>query len=433
MRMLDFQRLKIMALKQMPSLEDLFLVTEFKTTRADSECLTAYATLVAKDTPLVMFNEKFMAGLAEKEQAAVCIHELLHIVFGHLHTHTGTDGQVANVMMDVLINRSINDLPKGAITHLNIAHHIFGDLLKIDAKTRNEFAPLIAKLHEKSYIQHHPWPSTLQPAWDLHLTQLIDYFCICRDFLRQKFGIELDTAKISTIDIPGPPGILDSLSDEMVEKILDKLKHGGGDYGSDTWQLARDLEQTLNYRRAVPWSEVLKDALSESAHGKMGITPSWRRPSRRFGPLSSGLKHLGINIVVIVDTSGSVSGKRLTEVGEELSGLVDLGLVTGGFPVIYGDVGEAGIQHFDGTLDPMQCKGGGGTNMNPLIKSALTKFGPDVTIMVFTDGEIPPFDYSIVVDPEKLVWLVSNVYGNRWKSYMQEQPGRVIDVSVDKR
>lgn len=430
---LDVNAVKSAMIRSTPALEDLAMAAEFRVTRAESECKTAYVTMVAKDTPLVVFNEKWMETLPFDQQAAVCKHEFLHVVFGHMHSHLGVEQYAFNVMADVLINRHIENLPDCALTDRNIAQHIFGQLLTIGKKGQELFEPLLAKLRAKNYLRYGPWPAVLSPAHDLHLSQLIDYFHICVDFLRRDLGVE-PPILVTLDDSPPADGMVDSISEEMLESILKKAQHSPRGYGTGTpYAFIRDLQTTLNYRRAVPWPEALKDALSESASGKIGQVPSWRKPSRRFGSLSSGVKSLGVDIVVVVDTSGSVDPSRVNEVAEELTGLMDSGFITGAFPVIYGDIDVGGYQMFSGSIQWEAVRGGGGTDMNPLIAHAIKAFGTECTVLVFTDGEIPPYKEYVGINPSKLVWLVCNHYGDRWKEFMKDQPGRVIDVSIGRK
>jgi len=422
--MLPIQSLTAEMLKEFKGLEDLVLLTEIRLTRADTYCGTAFATFDGKE-PLIVFNEKFMGDLSPKEQVAVCIHEFFHLLFGHLHTHLSVDGHTKNIMADVLINALIKDLPSSALTHKNIATHIFGSLLTVSKDSQKLFEPLVSTLAGEGLIYRGYWPACMNPAPYLHLSQLIRYFEHCKSFLRSEFGIELDMTKFVTLDGAAAGDVdtlsgTDSLNGELLAKILDKLDSGTG-YGNASNTLARYLKQEIYHKNKVPWQTALRDAILGEGIGSN--VPSWRRPSRRFGLLSSGKRSIGISIVVIIDTSASILARRFGEIAKELQGLVSCGLVDLGFPIIYGDTTEAGISYFDGDLDAKQCRGGGGTDMSPLVAFAAGRFGLENTFIVLTDGEIPEY-VECGVPHDQLVWLVDG-HKSPDKSLM---PGMVIDV-----
>jgi predicted metal-dependent peptidase len=121
---------------------------------------------------------------------------------------------------------------------------------------------------------------------------------------------------------------------------------------------------------------------------------SYRRPSRRQGQVGDGkvvlpsLRQPAPRVVVVVDTSGSISDTMLSQALAEVRGILEAAGQREGVRVLAVD---AAIQSCRRVFRPEQVElaGGGGTDMRVGLEAA-TKMRPRPdTIVVITDGYTP--------------------------------------------
>ena len=142
---------------------------------------------------------------------------------------------------------------------------------------------------------------------------------------------------------------------------------------------------------SVNWKKLLRQYLQEATE----LRPIFTRPPRRFpeliGVIPGRIHHLSCaRVMVVIDTSGSMSSQVLKAIATEVEYLIKLYDVTivqcdfqiqGVYPVTRGSmVWKEMIQYF---------KGRGGTDLRPPFTSGLLgKINPDV-VLFFTDGYGP--------------------------------------------
>lgn len=135
-----------------------------------------------------------------------------------------------------------------------------------------------------------------------------------------------------------------------------------------TGHLPGDIERMMEelFEPVLPWRNILRRFMTEKRNDDF----SWKRGNRRF--IAQGLylpsrlsdDAMG-EIVVVIDTSGSIGDKELTEFGSEIKGIVDE-VRPSKVRVIYCDSRIAHIDEF-GPDDDLQfaAHGGGGTDFRP--------------------------------------------------------------------
>lgn len=148
--------------------------------------------------------------------------------------------------------------------------------------------------------------------------------------------------------------------------------------------VARLVEGITNPQ--VPWRDVLREFVSRRARGDY----SWSSPNRRLicqGLYLPGLlsEELG-DVVIAVDTSGSVTARQLAVFASEMEGVLET------FPgcvltILYHD---SKVQHVhrwspsDGPLK-LEPKGGGGTDHRPVFEWVERQAGDAPCLICFTD------------------------------------------------
>jgi predicted metal-dependent peptidase len=126
-----------------------------------------------------------------------------------------------------------------------------------------------------------------------------------------------------------------------------------------------------------------KDELARFVHAnRKSDTRTWNRPSRRVPGLSGWNREIDTNIVICIDTSGSVTQKMLSGFVAECRAIVEISGVTA--VVISADAAVSEIVQ-PGDALPVTLKGGGGTNFAPALREA-ENYEPN-GIIYLTDGD----------------------------------------------
>jgi predicted metal-dependent peptidase len=215
-------------------------------------------------------------------------------------------------------------------------------------------------------------------------------------------------------------------AEQIYEGLLAEEQAGGDPRGGDSGQLARDLmgsgnlsaEERTEIARTVdqrvaraaacakasgqgspfldrllgevlgavtPWREYLRDYMTRVTQDD----ESWGRRNRRFADVFLPARHtlrVG-DIVMIGDTSGSISHKALREVAGEVSAVADA-VQPEVIRMVWADTKVAGEESFEcgQPIDVHPC-GGGGTDMRAPL-AYVEKYDPSVVVLL-TDGETP--------------------------------------------
>lgn len=171
------------------------------------------------------------------------------------------------------------------------------------------------------------------------------------------------------------------------------------DWGSIPGEVAKKVEEILNPK--LPWEVILQDYMAN--YKKEDYT--WSRPNRRYWPETylPSMHSEGLDqITVGIDTSGSINQAMFDAFMAEVTYIFDtmkpkrMRVMTFDTHVRDDLVFEEGD-----TLEGLQCAGGGGTNVQPLI-NAIVKDCPDFAL-IFSDLELSMPDLSKV--DSDLFWI----------------------------
>lgn len=178
--------------------------------------------------------------------------------------------------------------------------------------------------------------------------------------------------------------------------------------------LARMIEHHLQPQ--LPWRMVLSRYLSSLARDDF----SYMRPSRREGDaIYPSLRSAQIDVVVAVDTSGSVRREEISQFIAEIDAIkgqiraritllpCDAGLAQGA-PWIY--------EPWDEFKLPEKIQGGGGTDFRPVFEWVDTMDTKPQLLLYFTDadGKFPPLPPEYAV-----IWLVKGKHKTPWGERVQ--------------
>lgn len=168
--------------------------------------------------------------------------------------------------------------------------------------------------------------------------------------------------------------------------------------------IARMMEEL--FEPVLPWRNILRRFMTEKCNDDF----SWKRGNRRF--LAQGLylpsrlsdDAMG-EMVVVIDTSGSIGQKELTEFGSEIKGIVDE-VRPSKIRVMYCDSRIAHIDEF-GPDDDLQfaAHGGGGTDFRPPFRWLEENQIIPRALVYLTDGR-GPFPEQEADFP--VMWAINN-------------------------
>ncbi len=155
-----------------------------------------------------------------------------------------------------------------------------------------------------------------------------------------------------------------------------------------------------------PWRSILRRFMTEKCLDNF----TWTRGNRRF--IAQGLylpsrlsdDAMG-DVVVVIDTSGSIGDKELTEFGSEIKGIVEE-TKPAKTHVIYCDARVAHVDTF-GPNDELEFKahGGGGTDFRPPFKWLKDRGITPKVLVYLTDG-YGPFPEQEADFP--VMWVINN-------------------------
>lgn len=168
---------------------------------------------------------------------------------------------------------------------------------------------------------------------------------------------------------------------------IDEASRSRGDV-PDSWQRWARSQLTPK----IDWRTVLAAQVRRALVSVSGaVDYTWSRPSRRPVPgvVLPSLRRPVPTIAVVVDTSGSVSDRMLSQALAEIDGaLSSAGARRGDVTVLSCDA-EVHAQQRVRSASQVRLPGGGGTDMRIGIEAALRLRPRPDAVIVLTDGETP--------------------------------------------
>jgi predicted metal-dependent peptidase len=314
--------------------------------------VTAYTNGVDKK-----YGREFISKLTDAELRGLILHENLHVALKHIprfKKEFKDNAQAINVATDYVVNdvimslqdRELCKLPEGGL---------------YDAK-------------------YHNW-SVREVYEDLKKQQQQN---------KDSGGGESLGKTLDEHGFEDAQGMSDEEIKEMSGKIDRALREGGILAGRMGAKIPRIIDDLLEPK--VDWREVLRDFISSATKGNDEYT--WRKFNKRqmandiYLP-SMENESVG-ELVIAIDTSGSIDNVALTEFASELASICSVATPSK-VRVLWWDTEVHGEQvflpeHYDNIKDILKPQGGGGT-MVSCVSEYLNKQRLEAeAIIVFTDG-----------------------------------------------
>jgi len=341
----------------------------------------------------LMINEKFWTDLSEDHKLGLLKHELLHIAFQHLTTFTMfSDKKMANIAMDMEINQYIDGhwLPEGGIDINDYAD------LDLDKKAGSRYYYDKLKQAQKDKENN-------GSCGDDNMDKLLDGMGQGQGQVTIGPASGRDGDK--EVDIPNHeweefedmPDAEKKLIEKQLQRVLTEAK-----------------EQTIKKRGYVPgeisglikldevippkfnWKQYIKRFTGIST--KIFTRKLRRKENKRYSD-NPGLKiKMRQNMLVGIDTSGSVCDDELKEFMNEIHHLYKAGV---DITIVQCDTQIQSIKRYDGKFE-LEVSGRGGTYFEPVLEH-FEQNRQFTSLIYFTDGEA----WTDMKPRKPVLWVLS--------------------------
>ncbi len=314
----------------------------------------------------VRYNTEFVDGLTDPHLMGVLAHEVMHVAYGHCWRRSFREPKQWNVATDYAINSIILEagltLPEGAL--ISVALHGAAE-------------DIYATLEQEPDESDTSPADTKDPA----------------DEGTDDEGGDSKDASNNNVEANDPGrccAVEDIPADEVDEQqaewniAIAQAEMAASGQGELPAGLARMVKEILD--PSVPWHILLRDLVERSARNDY----NWTRPSRRHigrGIILPSLISEEIpDIVVAVDTSGSISQAVLDVFAAEASAI--LGAYNTTIHVVYCDREVQHTQEFTRADMPLELEphGGGGTAFQPVFDWVGEQYMTPACLIYLTDG-----------------------------------------------
>ena len=338
------------------------------TSKVVDNCPTAYTDGVNK-----RYGRKFVEELSEPELQALVLHENLHIALNHIgrfRQKFEEDPQLMNVCADYVVNDiivSIGDtdflkLPEGGLYdrkyHNWSVNEVYKDLKKKKDEEKKNEQEQVSQGYDRCTGKTGESVGNLKPL-DEH-----------------DFGASKD------MTIEEKKAVAKDIDDALREGQILAGKLGG--------KTPRSIDELLQPK--VDWKAELREFISSSIKGNDEYT--WRKFNKRLMAndiYMPSMENESIGeLVVAIDTSGSIGTVELTEFATELVSICNT-VTPEKIRVVWWDYDVHGEQSFNvddygNIAHLLKPKGGGGTRLS-CVSDYIVKENIDAeAVVVFTDG-----------------------------------------------
>jgi predicted metal-dependent peptidase len=326
------------------------------------DCPTAYTN--GRDDH---YGRAFVDGLSDSEFRFLILHETYHKLFKHLTTWEHLykdDRKLANEACDYVINLMITDENRDGFATMPKDER--GNTIGLlDERFRGMDTAQVYKLLKQNK----------------------------EDSPEQQQGEgQGEGAGLDEHDWEGAQEMTAEEQRDLTQEIDQAVRQGAllaGKVGSGG---NRAIDQLL--RSEVDWREALREFVTETCRGNDDST--WRRPSRRHMAMNilrpSGITERVGELVIAIDTSGSIGQQELTRCLSEIKGVCDT-VKPESVRVLYWDTKVCGDEQYGGTGTPLEQltqttkpKGGGGTDVQCVPDYIRDKNINAQAVIVLTDG-----------------------------------------------
>lgn len=313
-----------------------------------------------------MYGRAFIESLSDAELRFLVLHECYHKLYRHLTTWRhlyDKNAQLANAACDYVINIKLTDDNKDGFA-------VMPKVGLLDAKYRGMDSAQVYKLLEDDQQDDGQGGGGGSGNGD-------------------GSGAPSGTG-LDDHDWEGAQGMTAEQTKELARDLDEAIRQGAlaaGKLGSGGDRMFDDLLETK-----IDWREALREFISTTCTGSDYST--WRRPNRRFVSsgyyMPSGVSEQVGELVIAIDTSGSIGGRELSKFLGEVKGICDQ-VKPDVVRLLYWDTEVCADEKYVGTeveniMGSTKPAGGGGTTVE-CVPAYMTQHGvKPQAVVVLTDG-----------------------------------------------
>ena len=327
-----------------------------------SKCPTAYTN--GKDE---VYGADFIENMNDRQLRFLVLHEVYHKLYRHLTTWQhlyNENAQLANMACDYVIN------------------------IKLTDDNADLFATMDGPLEVGCFDDKYRGWDSARVYSDLKKQQQ-------QQQNDPQGGVSDDTNTGTGFDVHDWEGAKEMTAEEQRELARDideAIRQGALVAGKTGSGGDRDMLELL--KPQVDWREVLRDFVQTTCQGNDYST--WRRPNRRYiGAgvyMPSGISESIGEIVVAIDTSGSIGARELSAFLAEIKAVADT-VHPEAIRILYWDTAVCGDERYvgseaDNIMQSTKPKGGGGTDVRCVPQYIQDEQIKAQAVIVLTDGYI---------------------------------------------
>lgn len=334
----------------------------------DLKCPTAYT-----DGKKICLSPKYMDSLSDSELEFVLMHELLHIVLKHCNRGINFNNFLFNIACDIVVNSNIlksNNMDLNSITVKSEggpSMHLAPTGEEGCKYTAEEIYYMICKNPENQKFK----------SFDIH------------DYWQQSEEKEWEERLVSTISA---------------------LKEAGNYKNDIPLGALRQFNALVNPQ--INWRDVLKDFLSKEVCDYSFTPPDRRFEGDFFMPDFNEVDEvLKLNLVFVIDTSGSISEEQLSAALTEIKSAINEANYLEGY-VICLDAKlyqPTPINEFD--INTFDARGGGGTSFIKFFEKldeVKSMMNNKLDLIIFITDGLDDFPKEEASQNIPVLWIINN-------------------------
>ena len=384
----------------------------------------------------IIFGPAFLDSLDDRELDFIMMHEILHVVLQHCTRREKRDSEIFNIACDIVVNSTIlrsNDMDLSSIT---LRSH--GESMHLTPEGKEGFSYSAEEVYNMlsvygsgngdGGISSTPNLTGRKPSGAEHKEQKSQSNNNRGKSNGSKQADGDGRDDNSTKDRQdnssgwddhsrwGTAGDENELNELWKKRLLDACKAIEiRDPSNECGTLPLAAERLLKELRSpkLDWRTILNDFIQEEI-----VDYSFMPPDRRFNespfflPDFNDTDITAKDILFMIDTSGSMSDKEITDAYSEVRGAIDQfnGKLMGWLGFFDAEIVEP--QPFENIdeLKIIKPKGGGGTSFHPIfnyIKKHMQDQLP-ASIIILTDGYVTDFPGEEASMGIPVLWLINN-------------------------
>lgn len=365
----------------------------------------AWCKTTATDARAFYYNADFIDALSLEQTQFVLSHEALHCALSHFARRMHRDKYRWDIACDLAINPLL--IAEGLEACPGALH-----LVEFEGMTAEEIYPCIDESDQMNTHDHHIYDQAESDAGgspDGGGTEPP------QDSPSQPRKPLPQSGKSGGAGQPRPPGpeTQEQLAAQWAQRMASAHQQAM-QAGKMEGALGRLIGHLLEPQ--IPWRALLARYMSATAREDY----NWARPSRREGEaILPSLRSNQLNVVVAIDSSGSISDQEMQQFVSELDALK--GQINARITLLACDseLAEESPWQFEPweplTL-PHELKGGGGTDFTPVFRWLEQADSHSDLLIYFTDaqGQFPDSEPAIPV-----IWLVKGRAKVPWGQRIQ--------------